>query len=61
MDGETFAYVTIGGENVVKVYTLGDEAKLVATIPVGALPHGIWGSAMAAGFTSGWRTATGST
>jgi len=40
----TLAYVTIGGENVVKVYTLDDEAKLVSTIPVGALPHGIWGS-----------------
>ncbi|MBO0134061.1 YncE family protein [Agrobacterium burrii] len=40
----TLAYVTIGGENVVKVYTLNDEAKLIATIPVGALPHGVWGS-----------------
>lgn len=43
-DKGTFAYVTIGGENVVKVYTTDEEAKLVATIPVGALPHGIWGS-----------------
>lgn len=42
--GKTLAYVTIGGQNVVKVYTLDDEAKLVATIPVGALPHGIWAS-----------------
>lgn len=40
----TFAYVTIGGENKVKVYTLDAEPKLVATIPVGALPHGIWPS-----------------
>lgn len=40
----TFAYVTIGGMNVVKVYMLDDEAELVATIPVGALPHGVWGS-----------------
>lgn len=40
----TLAYVTIGGENVVKVYTTDAEAKLVATIRVGALPHGIWAS-----------------
>lgn len=36
------AYVTIGGENVVKVFSTDDTPKLVATIPVGALPHGIW-------------------
>ncbi len=35
------AYVTIGGENSVKVYTVEDKPNLVATIPVGALPHGI--------------------
>jgi YVTN family beta-propeller protein len=40
----TFAYVTIGGENAVKVYTTGDKASLVKTIRVGALPHGIWAS-----------------
>lgn len=40
----TFAYVTIGGENAVKVFTLDAVPKLVATIPVGALPHGIWPS-----------------
>ncbi|RJF96262.1 hypothetical protein [Noviherbaspirillum saxi] len=38
------AYITIGGENVVKVFTTDDTPKLVATIPVGALPHGIWAS-----------------
>ncbi|WP_034297180.1 hypothetical protein [Herbaspirillum sp. RV1423] len=42
--GKVLAYVTIGGENVVKVYTTDKEAKLVATIPTGALPHGIWTS-----------------
>ena len=42
--GKTFAYVTVGGENVVKVYTTDKEATLVATIPTGALPHGIWTS-----------------
>ncbi|WP_051972219.1 hypothetical protein [Massilia sp. 9096] len=42
--GRVLAYVTVGGENVVKVYTLEKEAKLVATIPTGALPHGIWTS-----------------
>jgi DNA-binding beta-propeller fold protein YncE len=39
-----FAYVTIGGENVVKVYTTTDSPQLVATIPTGELPHGIWPS-----------------
>jgi YVTN family beta-propeller protein len=39
-----FAYVTIGGENVVKVYTTTDTPQLVATIPTGELPHGLWPS-----------------
>jgi YVTN family beta-propeller protein len=39
-----FAYVTIGGENSVKVYTTTDTPQLVATIPVGELPHGLWPS-----------------
>src|SRR3984893_5199039 len=39
-----FAYITVGGENVVKVYTTGDNPKLVASIPTGELPHGIWPS-----------------
>lgn len=43
-DGGTFAYITIGGENAVKVFTMDNVPKLVATIPVGALPHGIWAS-----------------
>jgi len=40
------AYITIGGENVVKVYKHGNNGApaLVATIPTGALPHGIWAS-----------------
>jgi len=42
--GKVLAYVTIGGENVVKVYTTDKEAKLIATITTGALPHGIWTS-----------------
>lgn len=40
----TLAYVTVGGENAVKVYTTEATPKLLATIPVGALPHGIWPS-----------------
>lgn len=36
------AYITIGGENVVKAFTVADKPELVATIPVGKLPHGIW-------------------
>jgi YVTN family beta-propeller protein len=39
----TFAYVTIGGLNEVKVFRTNDFSH-VATIPVGALPHGIWPS-----------------
>jgi YVTN family beta-propeller protein len=38
-----FAYVTIGGLNEVKVFRT-DDFSLVATIPVGNLPHGIWPS-----------------
>jgi YVTN family beta-propeller protein len=38
-----FAYVTVGALNVVKVFDTGNFA-LVATIPVGDLPHGIWPS-----------------
>ncbi len=40
----TLAYVTVGGENAVKVYTTDARPELVATIAVGALPHGIWPS-----------------
>jgi YVTN family beta-propeller protein len=39
----TFAYVTIGGLNEVKVFRTDDFSQ-VATIPVGNLPHGIWPS-----------------
>jgi YVTN family beta-propeller protein len=39
----TFAYVTIGGLNQVQVFRTDTFAK-VATIPVGALPHGLWPS-----------------
>jgi len=40
-----FAYVTIGGLNVVKAFRRGGATpELVATIPVGNLPHGIWQS-----------------
>ena len=36
--------VTIGGRNQVKVFRRGSPPQLVATIPVGELPHGIWPS-----------------
>jgi YVTN family beta-propeller protein len=39
-----FAYVTIGGANEVKAFRRGAKPELVATIPVGELPHGIWPS-----------------
>lgn len=44
-DAGTHAYVTVGGEDVVKVFTVGGAPEPVATIPVGKLPHGIWPSA----------------
>src|SRR5882724_7009148 len=37
-----FAYVTIGGRNEVKVFRRGASPTLVATVPVGPLPHGVW-------------------
>jgi YVTN family beta-propeller protein len=39
----SFAYVTIGGLNEVKLFRTDDFSQ-VATIPVGALPHGLWPS-----------------
>jgi YVTN family beta-propeller protein len=39
-----FAYVTVGGQNSVKVYRRGHDPHWVATIPTGDLPHGIWQS-----------------
>lgn len=39
-----FAYVTIGGANEVKVFRRGATAELIATVPVGDLPHGVWPS-----------------
>jgi YVTN family beta-propeller protein len=38
-----FAYVSVGGLNAVKVFRT-DDFSLVATIPVGKLPHGVWPS-----------------
>jgi YVTN family beta-propeller protein len=39
----TFAYVSVGGLNVVKVFRTSDFTQ-VATIAVGKLPHGVWPS-----------------
>lgn len=39
----TFAYVSIGGLNEMKVFRTDSFAQ-VATIPVGNLPHGVWPS-----------------
>jgi YVTN family beta-propeller protein len=39
-----YAYVTVGGLNLVKVFRRGPNPKLIATIPIGDLPHGIWQS-----------------
>jgi YVTN family beta-propeller protein len=42
-----FAYVSVGGKDQVLAYLRmpGAAPKLVATIPVGDLPHGVWGAA----------------
>jgi YVTN family beta-propeller protein len=43
---EKLAYVTVGGENAVKVYRRnGGTPALIATIPVSDTPHGVWPSA----------------
>jgi YVTN family beta-propeller protein len=39
----TFAYVSIGGTNEVKVFRT-DDFSLVTSVPVGNLPHGVWPS-----------------
>ena len=56
-----FAYVTIGGLNVVKVFRREATPHLAATIPVGNLPHGIWpsgdGSRMYVAFENGGAAA----
>ena len=39
-----FAYVSIGGLGAVQVFRRGSTPELMATIPVGDLPHGIWPS-----------------
>jgi YVTN family beta-propeller protein len=36
-----FAYITIGVEDLVKVYTTTNTQQLIATIPTGDLPHGL--------------------
>lgn len=43
---EKLAYVTVGGENSVKVYRRnGGTPTLIATVPVSDAPHGVWPSA----------------
>lgn len=44
LNGRLLMPVTVGGENCVKVFDVADDYKLVATVPVGALPHGEWAS-----------------
>ncbi len=39
-----FVYVSIGGANEVKAFRRGAKPELIAQIPVGELPHGIWRS-----------------
>jgi YVTN family beta-propeller protein len=39
-----FAFVTVGGLNQVRIFTRETPPAMVATIPTGALPHGVWPS-----------------
>lgn len=56
-----FAYVSVGGLNAVKVFRRDAMSQLVATIPVGNLPHGLWpsgdGSRMYVAFENGGSAA----
>jgi YVTN family beta-propeller protein len=56
----TFAYVTVGGLNEVKVFRT-DDFSLAATIPVGKLPHGIWPSGDGSRIYVGLENADGMT
>jgi YVTN family beta-propeller protein len=56
----TFAYVTIGGLNEVKVFRT-DDFSLAATIPVGKLPHGVWPSGDGSRIYVGLENADGMT
>ena len=56
----TFAYVTIGGLNEVKVFRT-DTFEQVATIPVGNLPHGVWPSGDGSRIYVGLENADGMT
>lgn len=44
LNGKLLMPVTVGGENCVKVYDVSDDYRLIATIPTGTLPHGLWAS-----------------
>lgn len=44
LNGRLLMPVTVGGENSVKIFDVTDNYKLIATIPVGILPHGLWAS-----------------
>ncbi len=61
VDGETLVYVTIGGENVVKVYKPSEKTQLVATNRSGRCRTASGDRTTAAGSSSGSRTATRST
>jgi len=45
LNGKALMLVTVGGENNVKIFDVAQDFKQIATITVGALPHGIWPSA----------------
>jgi YVTN family beta-propeller protein len=43
-DKGNFAYISVGGENVIKVFRRGTKPEMIAAIPTGDLPHGVWPS-----------------
>ncbi len=43
-NGHILMPVSVGGENSVKIYDATDDFKLISTIEVGAVPHGLWAS-----------------
>lgn len=44
LDSKLLMPVTVGGENCIKIFDPHDDYKLINTVKVGILPHGLWGS-----------------
>ncbi len=44
VNNKLLMFVTVGGENKIKIFDVANKFKLTDSINVGALPHGIWPS-----------------